>query len=66
MKLKLATPPSAYDRNDQAKMRGAIEDADQQNLKLGVSRDHYLLSKPDGTVGKLTVNSSGVLVWTAL
>lgn len=47
-------------------MRGAIEDADQQNLKLGVSRDHYLLSKPDGTVGKLTVNGSGVLVWTAL
>jgi hypothetical protein len=31
-----------------------------------VATTYLLLAKPDGTVGKLTVNSSGVLTWTAL
>ena len=30
------------------------------------NQPYLLLSKPDGTVGKLTVNGSGVVTWTAL
>ena len=66
MSLKLPKAPGQYDRDDQAAMRGAIERADAQNLKRGVAVTYILLSKADGTVGKLTVNGAGVLVWTAI
>ena len=64
--MKIAPAPPIYDPADQARMRAEIERADAQNLKRGVAASYLLLSKPDGTVGKLTVNSSGVLVWTAI
>jgi hypothetical protein len=64
--VKLAAPPQDYDARDQAQMRGTLERADQQNLKRGVALPFLLLSKPDGTVGKLTVSNAGVLSWTAL
>lgn len=66
MSLKLGKAPSDYDGADQARMRAAIERADGQNLKRDVATTYLLLSKPDGTVGKLTVNSAGVLTWTAI
>jgi hypothetical protein len=64
--LRLPKPPGQYDRDDQAQVRGALERADAQNLKRGVAVTYILLSKADGTVGKLTVNGSGVLTWTAI
>jgi hypothetical protein len=64
--VKLATAPAAYDRGDQAQLRGALERADQQNLKRGTAEPFVLLSKPDGTVGRLSVDAGGTVVWTAL
>lgn len=64
--MKLAPAPPQYDPADQARVRAEIERADRQNLKRGAAAPFLLLSKPDGTVGKLTVNSSGALSWTAL
>ena len=64
--MKLATTPAKYDPADQARLRGALEQADAENLKRGAAQPFLLLSKPDGTVGKLTVNGSGVVTWTAL
>jgi hypothetical protein len=64
--MKLAPAPPQYDPADQTRMRAEIERADAQNLKRGVATTYLLLAKSDGAVGKLTVNSSGVLVWTAL
>ena len=64
--MKLAAAPIQYDPADQARLRGALEQADTQNLKRGAALPYLLLAKPDGTVGKLTVNSSGALAWTAL
>lgn len=64
--MKLAAAPAQYDAGDQARLRGALERADDQNLKRGVALPFLLLSKPDGTVGRLAVNSAGVLTWTAL
>ena len=64
--MKLAPAPAQYDPADQARVRAEIEKADALNLKRGAAAAFLLLSKPDGTVGKLTVNSSGVLIWSAL
>jgi hypothetical protein len=64
--MKLAPAPPIYDAADQARVRAEIERADAQNLKRGVASTYLLLRKADGTVGKLTVNSSGVLTWSAL
>ena len=64
--MRLATPPPAYDRDDQAQLRGALERADQQNLKRGTAEPFLLLSRPDGTVGRLSVDRSGAVIWTAL
>lgn len=64
--MKLSAPPTQYDAADQARVRGDLERADNQNLKRGVAATYLLMTKPDGTVGKLTINSSGVPIWTAL
>jgi hypothetical protein len=64
--MKLAPAPPAYDAADQARLRAEIERADAQNLKRGAATTYLLLSKPDGTVGKLTVDGAGVLTWTAI
>lgn len=64
--MKLPTPPFEYDRNDQSRMRGELEVADGQNIKRQSSVTYLLMSKADGTVGKLTINSSGTPIWTAL
>lgn len=64
--MKLAPAPPTYDPADQTRVRAEVERADAQNLKRGVAASHILLSKPDGTVGKLTVNDAGVLTWTPL
>jgi hypothetical protein len=59
--MKLAAAPAAYDRAEQAQMRGVLERADQQNLKRGIALPNMLLSSPDGKVWRLTINDSGVL-----
>jgi hypothetical protein len=64
--MKLATPPAKYDSSDQAQMRGTLEREDANNLKKGSSVPFILMSKPDGTVGRLTINGAGVPIWTAL
>ncbi|HUO23649.1 MAG TPA: hypothetical protein VMU59_14125 [Caulobacteraceae bacterium] len=64
--MKLAAAPARYDAADQARLRGALEQADADNLKRGVALPFVLLAKPDGTVGRLTVDSSGALIWTAI
>lgn len=64
--MKLAPAPPQYDPADQARVRAEIERADAQSLKRGSAAAFLLLSKPDGTVGKLTVTSAGTLTWTAL
>lgn len=64
--MKLPVAPAQYDPADQARLRGALERADEQTLKHGAALPYLLLAKADGTVGKLTVNSAGVVVWTAL
>ena len=64
--MKLAPAPPTYDPADQARVRAEIERADRQNLKRGVAATYLLLAQPNGTVGKLTVNASGALTWTAL
>ncbi len=64
--MRLAAAPARYDPADQARLRGALEQADADNLKRGVALPHLLLTKPDGTVGKLTVNGAGAVIWTAL
>lgn len=64
--MKLAPAPPIYDPADQARVRAEIERADAQNLKRGVAATYLLLKTATGTVGKLTVDSSGALRWTAL
>jgi hypothetical protein len=64
--VKLAAAPPTYDPGDQSRLRGALERADADNLKRGVAQPYLLLSKPDGTVGKLAVDGAGALSWTAL
>ncbi len=64
--MRLAAAPARYDPADQARLRGALEQADADNLKRGVALPFVLLSKPDGTVGKLAVDSSGAVTWTAI
>lgn len=64
--MKLAPAPATYEAADQARVRAEIERADAQNIKRGQAVTYVLLSKADGTVGKLTVSSSGVLTWTAI
>jgi hypothetical protein len=66
MALKLPVASATYSPADQAQMRGAIERADAQNLKRDAALPFVLLSKPDGSVGKLTVDNLGALHWTAL
>ena len=64
--MKLATPPQAYDPGEQAQLRGQLERADAQNLKTNAAVPHLLITKPDGTVGKLTIDSTGNVTWAAL
>lgn len=64
--MKLSGAPPKYDAGDQARMRGALEQADAQNVKSAVAVTYLLMTKPDGTVGRLTINSSGAPIWTAL
>lgn len=64
--MRLAAAPARYDAADQARLRGALEQADAENLKRGVALPFVLLSKPDGTVGKLAVDGSGAVIWTVL
>ena len=64
--MKLPAAPGQYDAADQARIRAAIEQADAQTVKRSVAVTYLLLSQPDGTVGKLTVNSSVAVIWTAL
>jgi hypothetical protein len=64
--MKLAAAPPTYDPGDQSRLRGALEQADAENLKRGIAQPYLLLSKPDGTVGKLTVDGTGAVSWTVL
>ena len=64
--MKLAPAPPQFDPADQARVRAEIERADGRSLKRDVAAPFLLLTKPDGTVGKLTVSNAGVLAWTPL
>jgi hypothetical protein len=64
--MKLPAAPPAYDQTDQAQMRREMLTADKENLKRQSSETYILMSKPDGTVGKLTINAGGTPIWTAL
>lgn len=64
--MKLAAAPAVYDAGDQARARAALERADADNLKRGVALPFLLLKKPDGTVGRLCVDNTGAITWTAL
>lgn len=69
--LILSSAPLEYSARDQANMRKALQEADQQNIKT--RRDIYLvqgerliLKSPNGTKYALTVDNSGVLSTTAV
>lgn len=64
--MKTSPPRQQYDQADEARFRRDVELADAQNLKRSAAVTYILMSKPDGTVGKLTINSSGSPIWTAL
>lgn len=69
--LILPSAPLEYNTRDQANLRKALQEADQQNIKK--RRDIYLvqgerliLKSPNGTTYALTVDNSGVLSTTAV
>jgi hypothetical protein len=64
--VKLPVPPAAYDRADQAQVRGEIERADGLNAKRGAAQPAILLSSPDGTTWKGVIDNAGALSWTAV
>ena len=60
--MNLPKPPAAYDANDQAQLRRALESADRGNLKTGIVFDKILM-RDTATGGVVTVTvASGVLV----
>lgn len=62
MSLILGRPPQAYDPQDQAQMRRALEEADGKNIKVGNVFDKILLRDTDThEIVTLTV-ASGVVV----
>lgn len=69
--LILPSAPLEYNTRDQANVRKALQEADQQNIKT--RRDIYLvqgerliLKSPNGTKYALEVDNSGVLSTTAV
>ncbi len=64
--MKLPVAPQQYDAGDQARLRGALERADDQSLKRGAAQPYLLLASPNGTVWKGVIDNSGALSWTAL
>lgn len=69
--MRLSPPPAAYDRQDQAQTRAALEravDATYQRgrtieLQLG---QRFILPSPDGTRWLIGIDNSGNLTRTAL
>lgn len=66
MSLKLASAPAQYDPRDQSLMRGALLAEDKANLKVSVAVTFLLMKRPDGTVGRLTVDNTNALSFTPL
>jgi hypothetical protein len=64
--MKLPVPPAGYDVGDQARMRGQVELADSQSLKRMTAEPFILLRRPDGVVGRLTVDNANALHFTPL
>ncbi len=64
--MKLSVAPPNYDQDDQARLRGALEQADRQTLKRGIAAPELLLRAPNGGVWRLTVSDGGVLGVTAV
>jgi hypothetical protein len=64
--VKLPVAPAQYDPGDQARLRGALERADDQSLKRGVALPFLLLASANGTVWKGVIDNAGALSWTAL
>lgn len=60
--MNLPRPPEAYDQQDQAQTRAAIEQADNNNLKHGGVIDKLLFKDTATGVVKTVVVTSGVLV----
>jgi hypothetical protein len=65
MSLSLPKPSAAYDPNNEAQARRAIEQADKANRKNGanveIGGQKLVLKSPNGTRWSVTVNNSGVL-----
>jgi hypothetical protein len=64
--MNLGTAPRQYDAASEAKLRADLERILATCVQRGVSITYLLMSKPDGTVGKLTINAGGTPIWTAL
>lgn len=64
--MKLAAAPKVYDQTDQAQMRRELLTADAENVKKARAVPFILLQRPDGTVGKLTVDNANALSFTPL
>ena len=69
--LILPSAPLEYNTRDQANLRKALQEADQQNIKKRldiylVQGERLILKSPNGTKYALTVDNSGVLSTTAV
>jgi hypothetical protein len=68
--LSLPKPGPAYDANNEAQARAAIEQSDAGNQKKTrdyvIHKNRLILVSPNGTHWSGTIGNSGILTWTAL
>jgi hypothetical protein len=68
--VHLPPPSPAYDANNEAQARRAIELADQDNRKttqdVEISKQRLILTSPDGTRWNITVSNAGTISATSL
>jgi hypothetical protein len=70
MSLALSKPALAYDPQDQAQLRRALEREDKNNRKITadveVGANRLVLKSPNGARWSITVSNAGVLSAVAL
>jgi hypothetical protein len=68
--VHLPPPGDAYDPNNEAQARRAIELADQDNRKttqdVEISKQRLILTSPDGTRWNIKVSNAGTISATSL
>lgn len=69
--MKLPPPSQSYSQNSESLKNRLLEQADQQNRKLQVdveiaTGERLILSSPNGTRYKITVNDAGAISATSL